>query len=74
MRLAEDKTNKYLSLPNHQLAENLVLVFTFYKRTKKKKNKPQFVIEIAGIIVTIFSYKNVSQTASKTFAKQCSLY
>ena len=32
--LAVNKKQKYFSLPDHQLAENLILVFSFYERTK----------------------------------------
>ena len=68
---------KQINIYRYQTTNLLKTWFLFLLSTKgqkKKKNKPQFVVEIAGIIVTIFSYKNVSQTASKTFAKQCSLY
>ena len=34
-RLAINKKQNYFSLPDHQLAENLILVFGFYGRTKK---------------------------------------
>ena len=34
-RLAVNKKQNYFSLPDHQLAENLILVFGFYERTKK---------------------------------------
>ena len=66
---------KQINIYRYQTANLLKTWFLFLLSTKgqKKKNKPQFVTEIAGIIVTIFSYKNVSQTASKIFAKQCSL-
>ena len=34
-RLAINKKQNYFSLPDYQLAENLILVFSFYERTKK---------------------------------------
>ena len=34
-RLAINKKQKYFSLPNRQLAENLILVFGFYERRNK---------------------------------------
>ena len=34
-QLAVNKTQNYSSLPDHQLAENLIPVFGFYERTKK---------------------------------------
>ena len=35
-RLAINKKQNYFSLPDYQLAENLILVFSFYERTKKR--------------------------------------
>ena len=34
-RLAINEKKKYFSLPDHQLAGNLILVFGFYEKTKK---------------------------------------
>ena len=49
--LAVNKEQKHFSLPGHQLAENLILVFGFYERTKMDKRK--FVTKSVGIIITI---------------------
>ena len=54
-------------MPDHQIAENPILVSSLQERTKKDKSK--FATESAGIIVTI-TCKNISQIASKTFTTQ----
>ena len=51
-QLAINKKQKYFSWPDHQLAENLILVFGFYEG--KIKDKSEFVTKVVGIIVTIF--------------------
>ena len=43
---------KSVSLLDYQLAENLILVFSFYEREEKKR-KSSFIIKFAGIIITI---------------------
>ena len=58
-----NNTDKYFSLPDQQLAENLIIFWFLLKRQIKCKNKANFV----EVIITIFSYKNTSQTVSKTF-------
>ena len=50
-RLAINKTQKYFSLPNHQLVENLILVLVWKKG--QKKDKGEFVTESVGILVMI---------------------
>ena len=35
-RFSINKKEKYLSVPDHQLAENVILVFGFYKRKNKR--------------------------------------
>ena len=40
------------SLPDHQLAENQILVFWFL-RNENKQDKSKFVTEYVGIMVTI---------------------
>ena len=35
-QLAINKKQNYFSLPDHQLAENVILVFGFYKEAKKR--------------------------------------
>ena len=35
VQLAVNKKQKYFPLPDHQFAENLILVFGLYERTKK---------------------------------------
>ena len=50
------KKKKYFLFPDHQLAENLILVFRFYETTKKGKKVN---------LLRLFSYKNVSQTPCK---------
>ena len=42
---------KYFSLSDHQLAENLILVFGFYEKTKK--DKTELVTKLVGIMVMI---------------------
>ena len=51
-RLAMNKKQKYFSWPDHQLAENLILVFGFYEG--QIKDKSEFVTKVVGIIVTNF--------------------
>ena len=36
VRLAINKNKKYFSLSDHQLAENVILIFDFYERAKKR--------------------------------------
>ena len=66
MQLAVNKNQKYFLSPELQLAWNLILVLDSMKGQKSYKIK--FVTKFIEIIVTIFSYKNVSQSASKDFA------
>ena len=64
------KKQKYYSLPDHQLAENLILVLICKKG--QKVHKKDFVTKSVGIIVTIiFMCKNMSQIAGKSFATKC---
>ena len=44
---------------------------SFWFLRKEKKDKNRFVTKFVGIIVKLFSCKNVSQIASETFARQC---
>ena len=46
-----NKKQKTFSRTNHQLAENLILVFCFYERTKMEKI--EFVTKFVGTIGTI---------------------
>ena len=46
--LTINKTQKYLSVPQHQLARNWILIFDFYQRTEN--NKSQFITKFIGII------------------------
>ena len=50
-RYISNKKQNYFSLPDHQLAENLIRIFGFYEKTKRDKN--EFVTKFVGIIVTI---------------------
>ena len=53
MQKLQTKKQKYFSLPEYQLAKNLILVFVLYETTKKGKSK--FIANYVGIIVaTIF--------------------
>ena len=47
----KQKKQKYFSLPDHQLAENLIFVLVFKKG--QKEDKGEFVTKSVGIIVTI---------------------
>ena len=38
-RLVINKKHSYFSLPDYQLAQNLILIFTLYERTKKDKRE-----------------------------------
>lgn len=58
-----NKTQKYLLLPDHRLAENLVLIFGFYERTKRITIK--FVIPFRRAQLQLFSYKTFSQIVNK---------
>ena len=49
--LAMNIKQKYFSLSDHQLAENLILVFGFYEKTKK--DKTELVTKLVGIMVMI---------------------
>ena len=49
MRL--NKKQKYFSLPDHKLRENLIFVFGFYERTIKDNS--EFVTKFAEVIATI---------------------
>ena len=69
MRLAVNKKQKYFSLPYHQLAENSFLILAFTK--EQKRDKSAFATKFVGIIVTVFSYKNLSEITCKIFATQC---
>ena len=42
-------------------------------KKRQKEDKKIFVTKSVGIILTIFTCKNISQTVSKTFATQCLL-
>ena len=54
---AISKKAKYLLLPGEQFAENLILVFGFFKMQEKDKSK--FVAKFVGIIISIpLLYKN----------------
>ena len=68
-QFAVNKRQKYFLLPDHQHAENLILVFGFYKR--KNKDKREFVTKYAEIICNYVHEKNISQIAGKTFVTQC---
>ena len=57
-QFAINKRQKYFLLPDHQHAENLILVFVFYKR--KNKDKRGFVTKYAEIICTIMFMKKMS--------------
>ena len=48
-KLAINKKQKYFLLPDHQLAENLILVC----KKGLKEDKSEFVTKSVGIIVTI---------------------
>ena len=50
-RLAINTKQKYFSLPDHQLAKNLILVFGLQER--KKEDKREFITKSVGMIVTI---------------------
>ena len=47
-----NKKQKYFSLPDHQHAEHLILVFGYYKKGQKE-DKSDFVTKSVGIIVAI---------------------
>ena len=58
---------------SHYQTTNLLktrFLFLVFKKGKKE-NKNRFVTKFVGIIVKLFSCKNVSQIASETFARQC---
>ena len=42
---------KYFSFPDHQLAENFILIFGFMKG--KTRDKSEFVTKLVGVILTI---------------------
>ena len=60
---------KYFSIRDHHLAENLILVFVCKKGQREDKSK--FVTKSVGKTVTIIFVQNVSQIAGKTFATEC---
>ena len=51
-RLIINKRQKYFSLPDHQLAENQILVSGFCKK-RQKDDKSEFVTNSVAIIVKI---------------------
>ena len=51
MIIAINKKQKYFSLQDHKIAENLILNFGLYE--KPKSDKSEFVTKSLGIIVTI---------------------
>ena len=53
-QLAINKKQKYFLLPDHQLAEKLILIFGLQKRTKQGKSK--LVTKSVGIIVMIILF------------------
>ena len=58
---------------SHYQTTNLLktrFLFLVFKKGKKE-DKNRFVTKFVGIIVKLFSCKNVSQIASETFARQC---
>ena len=64
--LAISKNQIFFSLSDHQLAENLIFVFGFYERTKR-----EIVCRFVKVAnLELFSYKNISQIASKVFATE----
>ena len=68
-RLTIFKNQRYFSLRDHQLPENLVFFSVCKKGQKEEKSK--FVTKSVGIIVTIISmYKDLSNYY-KTFANLC---
>ena len=48
-RLALNQKQKYFSLPDHQLAENFILILI---SKWQKEDKREFVTKLVGIIVT----------------------
>ena len=62
-RITANKKPKYISLPHHQLAENVILVFGFYKR--KTNTWKQICSYICWSYNYNYSYKNICQIASK---------
>ena len=69
VQLVVNKKYNYFLLPDHQLAENLILLFGLYKRTKKDKSK--FVSKFVEIIDTnIFMQKSFSNFLW-SFCSQC---
>ena len=64
----KQRKQKYFSLPEYQLGENLILTFLNYER--EKKDKGGFVVKLIGTIVQLFLFENVSPIGSKIFATQ----
>ena len=57
---AISKSQKLLTLPDHQLAENLILVFCFFGRTKAK-DKSELITKLVKIIaMNIFIQKCIT--------------
>lgn len=69
MRLVESK-EKQLPLPEHKLAENLILLFWFLRIYKIGINA-NFKISFKDFLLRSFSYQNVSQIVNKIFAVHC---
>ena len=46
-----NKKQKYLSLPDDQLAENLIL--SFFRKKGQKEDKSEFVTKFVRVIATI---------------------
>ena len=62
-------TQKYFLLPDHQLAENLILVFGFYERTKR--DKTEFVRKLVWNYRYDYFHKKFSQIPCKIFGTLC---
>ena len=58
-------------LPDYQLPKKLILAFGS-KKSRKKVVKTNLQLDLYGLKLQLFSYKNVSQIAGKSFAMQYS--